>query len=72
MLIAVIDKGQLRRQLQNTRKCFEIGGVRPKISAGDKLILSMLIGHVRWIGLLANVWCSNHREFSKKSTQLGL
>ena len=32
----------------------------------------MLIGHVRWIGLLANVWCSNHREFSDKSTQLGL
>ena len=25
---------------------------------------SMLIGHVRWIGLLANVWCSNHSEFS--------
>ena len=24
-----------RRQLQNTRRCFEIGGVRPKISAGD-------------------------------------
>ena len=23
----------------------------------------MLIGHVRWIGLLANVWCSNHSEF---------
>ena len=24
-----------RRQLQNTRRCFEIGGVTPKISAGD-------------------------------------
>ena len=26
----------------------------------------MLIGHVRWIGLLANVWCSNLSEFSDK------
>ena len=26
----------------------------------------MLIGHVRWIGLLANVWCSNLSEFSEK------
>ena len=32
----------------------------------------MLIGHVRWIGPLANVWCSNLSEFSEKSTQLGL
>ena len=31
----------------------------------------MLIGHFRWIGLLAKVWCSHHREFCEKSTQLG-
>ena len=24
------------------------------------------------LGLLAKVWCSNHREFSEKSTQLDL
>ena len=24
-----------------------------------------------WIGLLAKVWCSHHREFREKSTQLG-
>ena len=74
MLIDVIDKGLFRparRQLQNTRRCFEVGGVRPKISAGDQLIFSMLIGYVRWIGLLANVWCSNLSEFCEKSTQLG-
>ena len=26
----------------------------------------MIIGHVRWVGLLANVWCSNLSEFSEK------
>ena len=43
-----------------------------KISAGDQLIFSMLIGHFRWIGLFEKVWSSHHTEFREKSTQLGL
>ena len=37
-----------------------------KNQRGRLIDFPMLIGHVRWIGLLANVWCSNHSEFSEK------
>ena len=47
-------------------------GSDQKSARATNWFFSMLIGHGRWIGLLANVWCGNLSEFSEKSTQLGL
>ena len=69
MVIDGIDKG-IAAQLDVTYRIPE--GVSKLVGSDQnqrgRLIdfFSMLIGHVRWIGLLANVWCSNHREFSEK------
>ena len=70
MLIDVIDKGQLPPSLTSVieyPKVFRNCGSQTKNQRGRLIdFFSMLIGHVRWIGLLANVWCSNHSEFSEK------
>ena len=63
MLIDVIDKGQFRparRQLQNTRRCFEIGGADQKSARATNcgirhvtvpIATRILIANVRHIGL---------------------
>ena len=75
MLIDVIDKGQLplsSTSVTEYPKVFRNAWGQTKNQRGRLIAFSMLIGHVRWIELLAKVWCSNHREFSEKSMQLGI